>query len=1042
MHNSTPMQDSPTWVERILKKPHIIISFLALFVMAGILGYNKIHRNLFPNSNYPEVAVVIVEPGASAKTMASNIAVPVEEELYALDEIRRAYSTTIDEVTVIHAEFEYSKDIDTAVNDVTNAVSKIRAKLPNDIKEPQIIKITEATAPILVVAMSPQKDSNLTLEDIRDIASGEIKHRLLKTKGVANVDIFGGYEKELQIIVDKNRLDQYHLSLGNIIATLQKNDNEYAVGFVTNEAHRYLLTSKGKREQVESLKALPLSADIKLADVAKVYFGHYENSAAYYGNGKPAIALSIQRSISADVIQTINKVEKVINEFKHTYRNIGFEVSDTQKDTIEQSTTNMFESLRDAIVMSTIVVFLFLASFRQILVVLITIPLVYASTVALMWLVGIDFNVVTLTAIILALGLLLDDTVVVMENIERHYRELHKDIHTAVFDGTKEIMFADLSGTITTMIALAPMLFVGGYPQTVFAPLVGTLLLALVASYVISIVAVPLLSLYILAIEHPLLLKIEAWFHRIIGSANDAIQSFFASVVDAITSSKKLGFVSVIVLIALFVTSIKLVMPVVGQELMPPMDTGGVNIKITTDSNLPIEKSEAIMKRVNEIIYAQGEVLRVSGSIGSEAGVLSIGSGSGIDHLSIVATYVDRYHRTEDIWQISRSLREEIAKIPHVKYLEVTPYGATALASIRASVDAKLSSDRIDLLQEAGKKVQEALNHTRGIVSTATTWDRDKVVYDLLIDETEAAKYGLKRSDITTQLQMALRGAPVATFPKINAMDYTVRVWLPKDQIDRLATVMDMLLDTKSGKIPLHKFATLQAHKEPTLITREDLQYTLEVYGDREKGAISHIMANFEKELANVQLPPGVSLEQTGDIKQFKASAERMIGAIAMAVVLIFITLIVMFGNIKIALMILFSIPLTIIGASWTMLAIGYHVSMPAMMGFMLLSGIIVNNAILLIHFAIEQIKAGKNKKEAMLEAIKIRTRPVLMTAFAVSVGMLPVAQGAAIGLERLAPLGAVAIGGLVVGTLMTLIFIPAVFIWTVKESSIREMEI
>ncbi len=1029
---------SISWVEKVLKKPHIIISFLALFMMSGFFGYSKIHRNLFPNSNFPEVALVIVEPGASAKTMASNIAVPIEEELYALDSIRRAYSQTIDEVTVIRAEFEYIKDIDTAVNDVTNAVAKIRTKLPKDIREPQIIKITEATAPVLVVAMSPKDGTSLSLEDIRDIASSDIKHKLLKTKGIANVDIFGGYEKELQIIIDKDKLDTLNLSLSQVIATISKNDSEYSVGFVSNQEHRYLLKSQGKRDKVQRLKALPITGDIKLSDVADIHFGHYENAAAYYGNGKSAIALSIQRSVSSDVIKTIEKVEAMLAEFKAKYPNINFEVSDTQKEIIEQSTTNMFESLRDAIVMSTIVVFLFLASFRQILVVLVTIPLVYASTIALMWLFGIDFNVVTLTAIILALGLLLDDTVVVMENIERHYREFGDDIHKAVYDGTKEIMFADFSGTVTTMLALAPMLFVGGYPQTVFAPLVGTLLLALVASYVISIIAVPLLSLHILTIQNPLLLKVEGWFHAVIGRANDYIQGFFASIVNTITSSKILGFVSIGVLLALFVSSVKIVMPVVGQELMPPMDTGGVNIKITTDANLPIQKSEAIMIAVNKIIKQQGELLRVSGSIGSEAGVLSIGSGGGTDKLSIVATYVDRYQRKEDIWQISAALNRAISKIPNVKTIEVVPYGASALASIRASVVAKLSSDDITQLQDAAKQVKVALSKTKGVVATLTTWDMDKEVFDLQVDEAEAMRYQVTRAEVTAQLQLALRGAPVASFARENSMDYTVRVWLPQEQIDTFDTISGMLIDTPKGKIPLEKIATIVSKKEPTLITREDLQYTIEVYGSREKGAISHIMANFEEQLKSVALPKGVTLEQTGDVKQFKASAQRMIGAIMIAVVLIFFALVVMFGNIKIALMILFSIPLTVIGASWTMLAVGYHVSMPAMMGFMLLSGVIVNNAILLIHFAIEQIQAGMSKKEAMLESIRIRTRPVLMTAFAVSVGMLPVAQGAAIGLERLAPLGAVAIGGLIVGTIMTLVFIPIVFIWTVKEENIR----
>jgi multidrug efflux pump subunit AcrB len=1027
-------QNSESWVEKILKKPHIIISFLALFILAGYMGYGKIDRNLFPNSNYPEVALVIVENGASAKSMATNIAVPIEEELYTLDEIRRAYSTTIDEVTVIRAEFEYSKNIDTAVNDVTNALSKIRAKLPKDIREPQIIKITEATAPILVVAISPKNGSKLNLEDIRDLASTDIKHKLLKTEGIANVDIFGGYEKELEIIIDKDKLDKYHLSLAQVIASIEKNNNEYAIGFITNSEHKYLLKSKGKRDRVDRLKSMPITTDIKLSDIADVYFGHYENSALYFGNGKEAIALSIQRSISADVIKTVNRVEDLLKEFRVKYPNISFEISDTQKETIEQSTTNMFESLRDAIVMSTIVVFLFLASFRQILVVLVTIPLVYASTIALMWLVGIDFNVVTLTAIILALGLLLDDTVVVMENIERHYKELGKNIKDAVYDGTKEIMFADFSGTVTTMIALAPMLFVGGYPQTVFAPLVGTLLLALIASYFISIVAVPLLSLYILAIKNPILLKLEEWFHYIIGTVNDYIQSFFVNIVRAITASKLLGFLSMVILIALFISSVKLVMPIVGRELMPPMDTGAVNIKITTQPNLPIEKSKEVMKEVNKIITKEAKILRISGSIGSEAGVLSIGSGSGIDHIFIIATYIDRYKREKDIWQIASSLREKIAKIPNIKYLEVSPYGSTAMSSIKATVDAQLSSSDINKLQKAGEKVEEALSKTKGVVSTSITWDMDKRVYDLKIDEAKALEYGLTRFDIVNQLKLALRGKPIASFQKINSMDYIVRAWLPQKQIDNYQTILDMLIDTSKGKIPLNQIASIKSDLEPSLITRDGLKYTLEIYGNREKSAVSHIMADFEKNLKSVNLPKDVELEQTGDIKQFKASAGRMVGAIIVAVVLILLTLIVMFGNIKISLMILFSIPLTIIGASWTMLTINYHVSMPAMMGFMLLSGVIVNNAILLIHFAIEEIQKGVKNREAMLEAIKIRTRPVLMTAFAVSVGMLPVAQGSAIGLERLAPLGAVAIGGLVVGTFMTLVFIPIWFIWFVKS--------
>jgi multidrug efflux pump subunit AcrB len=1027
------MSQNKSFIERILAKPYVIISFLALFMVSGIVGYQTIHRNLFPNSNYPEVAVVVVEPGASAKSIASNVAVPVEEELYTLDEIRRVYSTTIDEVTVIKAEFEYAKDIDTAVSDVSNAINKIRAKLPNDIKSPQIIKITQATAPILVVALSP-KNNSLSLEDIRDLASGKLKHQLLKTPGVANVDIFGGYEKELEIILDKKRLDSLGVSMAEVIAIIKKSNSDVALGFLENSKNRYLIGYYGKKDDISKIKNIQIRPNIKLGDIAKVYFGHYDNSAIYFGNTKPAIALSIQRSLSADVLKTAKNVREKIEEFKEKYPNISFEISDTQEDTIKQSITNMFESLRDAILMSTIVVFIFLASFRQIVVVLFTIPLVYASTIALMWVVGIEFNVVTLTAIILALGLLLDDTVVVMENIERHYKELKKPIKSAVYDGTKEIMFADLSGTLTTMVALAPMLFVGGYPQTIFAPLVGTLLLALLASYVISIIAVPLLSLHILAMDYAWLLKLERAFGLIIDKLNDYMQSFFASTVKIIISSKIITLFSFLVLFALFGISAKKVMPVVGQELMPPMDTGAVNIKITVDENLPIKATEEVLQKANKIIKDEAKLLRVSSSVGSEAGVLSIGSGAGIDHIFIVATYVDRFHRKKDIWEISASLREKLSKVPNIKYLEVAPYGSTAMSSIRANVDTLISGENLNTLLKTAKDVQEALNQTKGVVSTSITWDLDKIVYDLKIDDLQLANYKLSKAALLSQLQIALRGAIVGSFPRDDAQDYRIRVWLKKNQINSIEKLESFLINTPKGKVPLSQFAKISIRKEPSLITRDGLAYTIEVYGNRDKAAISHIMADYESHLKKIKIPPDVEIRQIGDENQFKASASRMIKGILVAIFMIFLTLILLFGSIKISLMILFSIPLTLIGASWTLLYLNYHISMPAMMGFILLSGIIVNNAILLIHFALEQIEKGIDKTQAMIEAIKIRTRPVLMTAFSVSAGMLPVALGSAIGLERLAPLGAVAIGGLIIGTLMTLIFIPIVFIKTYKE--------
>ncbi len=559
----------------MLDRPYIVYSFLVLFCLLGFQGYRNIKQKLFPDSSYPQIAVVIVQPGGSAQTLAANVGVPVEEELYTLDKVRRVFSTTIDEVSVIRAEFDYGKNLDAAATDVGNSLDKIRAALPPSILEPQIQKISSATAPVLVVSITPKTD-DIALEEVRQLADNTFKQQLIKLPGVANVDVFGGYKKEVQIIVNKQEIDRYGLRIGRVLAVLQSNNRDQAIGFITSDKTRYLLKAPSREESIDGLRSLRLGPDLVLGDVADIYFGHYENSAAYYGNAKEGIALSVQRGIDADVLRTIGHVETELENIKAAYPGLDFEITDTQKTTIVQSTGNMFDSLRDAILMSTFVVFIFLASFRQVLVVLVTIPLVYASTIALMWLTGVEFNIVTLTGIILAMGLLLDDTVVIMENIERHYRELGNDIQKAVVEGTKEVMFADFSGTVTTMIALTPILFVGGYPQTVFRPLTLTLLLALSASYVISITAVPLLSLKLLALDHPLLLRSEAFFNRHTERVNNAVQQFFSKAVGAALRRKRVAVLYFVALLVLFVISVRGVMTIVGQELMPPMDTGGV----------------------------------------------------------------------------------------------------------------------------------------------------------------------------------------------------------------------------------------------------------------------------------------------------------------------------------------------------------------------------------------------------------------------------------------------------------------------------------
>jgi len=1022
-----------SFIAQILKRPYFVYSFLSVFIMIGMVGYFGMDRNLFPNSNRPQIALVVISPNGSAKDIASNIATPLEEELYTIDKVRRVYSSIVDEVAVINVEFEYSKEISDAANDVKNSFDKIKSKLPSNILEPQLHKITQTTAPVITVSLNSK---DLDLFDLRQLAQNELKKEFLSEEGVANVDIFGGFKKELQIVVDKNKLEHYALSFEKIANTIKSANSDYSIGILNQKDGRFLVKSTQKRDILEDIKNISIASGLKLKDIATVSFFYPNNIALYQGNGKDAIALAIQRGGDADVIKTIQKVEEKLQVLKKKYQNINFEITDTQKTTIVQSTQNMFESLKDAIIMSMIVVFVFLASFRQIIVILLTIPVVYISTIALMYAFGIEFNVITLTGVVLALGLLLDDTVVVVENIDRHFSVLKKSIDKAVVEGTDEIMFADFSGTLTTIVAIFPILFVGDYPQTIFAPLISTLLLALVASYVVSVTFVPLISTKILKIDSKILTRIEQKVDRFTTSFNQFLVNFFIDAFSLARNSKFMATLYLAILALLFIVSAKVVMPLAGQELMPSMDTGGVKIKISTDANLPIEETKKVLNKVNKIIKKEGIFVSSSATIGQEAGVLSIGSGGNMNDISIVVNYVNRFERKESIWDIQQDLREEIANIAHIKRLEISEYGSTAMSSIKANLAITLYGEDLNQLYQKALEFEEVFYQTKGIVNVSKSWDIDSKSLNFSFDGDILKAYQIDEANIIKQINNTLKGLNVGSFDIPNTLPLPIVLKYNDKDIDGVLKIQNLLIDTPKGKIPLSVLGRVGYVIEPNIITRENMKYTIDVMGIRQKGAISHINGDFDAKSTHIDIPQDMVVRQTGDLAEFQNSSKRIVKAVAIGLVLIFLVMIPMFESLKTPFLIILSIPLTLVGASWVLLLFDYHSSMSAMIGFILLAGVIVNNAIMIIFFAIEEEKKGLNSFEAMIESIKLRTRPVLMTAISVSVGMMPVAFGWAIGLERLAPLGAVVVGGLIVGTFLTLIFIPLFYVWSQRDKS------
>ncbi|MBU0966666.1 MAG: efflux RND transporter permease subunit [Proteobacteria bacterium] len=1012
------------------KRPYLLYSLIAGFFVLGVYGLVVMPKNLFPDSERPTVIVMSQVPGATPNMVAATVSKPIEQEISTLALIRQVSSTNIAGMSIVTAEFEYKKGLDPAAVDVNNAINKVRDKLPAGVT-PAIYTAGSFTLPVDVFALSPKND-NLSLADIRKIAESDIKPALLRNSAIGNVEIFGGFQSAIMINIDPFKAKSYGIALDKIGGIIRSLDRDVPIGFVKGEDSFYTLAYYGERDQVEALAMLPVATNVRLGDIADISWHHQKRLSGYIGNGKPAIALAIQRAPGGSVLSTSKAARSAVAQLIPRYTNIDFQLADTQRNLIETANVNMLEALRDAIFFTLLVILLFLGNLRAVTAALASIPMVFFSTIAIIWMGGGELNIVIYTAIILALGMLVDDAVVVLENIERHLGELKEDLNTAIIAGTKEVIAPVFAGTVATIAIMIPFLFVGDFPEKIFRPLISTLIIALLVSYFLSITFIPSISFWLYrkgVTKTRFELLLEKVYDRSFGRLVGPYLSILRFSNGGRSGLRRLLMtVGVIVLLAV---SIRNIMPVIGRDLMPPMDTGIIKAHVKFSANETVETVEKRLLPVLAWLKAQPEVEMSSITFGAEPGVLSMGSGSLPTEAVMTINCVNRFERKKSVWQIEDEIRGKLTELANVKAADVYDFGATAMSSIKAPVDVRLLAEDYHLLPQAASRAVSALGRVKGLTSVNTSWDEDFTEARLEIDTNKALAYGMTPVMIAAQLPLA--GVPVAINGNLVSMQSQ---FVRLDFAPALDSHPDNLrlipIQTPKGVVPLEALATISYGLTANRIERNQMLYSVDVSGYRSKRAMSTIMGDVERELHQEDFS-GVELSQEGDIKQMQDSFARMIKAIAIGVVLLLMALIAIYHSVRLSVVMILVLPLAMIGASWGMLVFNKPSCMPSMVGIMLLFGIIIKNSVLLIDFYQVFRKTGESPFAAAMESVRVRFRPVFMTAFGTMAGMIPIAFEWAVGLERLSPLADVAIGGLLVGTILTLIYIP-MFAYTVDR--------
>ncbi len=1020
-----------TFVERYLKWPHLILALLFLGVVLGIKSFRELPLNLFPDANYPQIVVVLSLPGASAEDVEKEVVIPVEKELATLSLVRKVRSVSRDGVGVLSVEFEYEKGLSAAQVDVSSALDRILSDLPRGLLPPRIFKVSDVTNPVMTVAISPKEGSNLTLSEVRRLAEEYIKPSLLNVPQIGDVEIFGGYQPEVRVEIERDTLARYGLSLANVAAALASQNTNWPAGIIRSNEQEIFIKIPGEIARPEELKDLtiPLKGkSIRLGDIARITLSHEDRNSLFHGNGRPAIGLNVLRPENGNVMATIEAAEKALKKLKVQYPELSFSIADTQKNIIKTSLSNLIGALRDAIILTVAVIFLLMARVRATLLAAVSIPVTYFLTFFLMKLFGLELNIVTMTAVILAVGLLVDDSIVVAENIERHLREKGLSPRQAAISGTQEIMLADLSGTFTTILVLIPIMFVGGYVEKILRPLAMVLTMALTASYIVSVTIIPLLAPYVLRAGEPS--RFEKFLSRV---SEGFLEKFRAFYLTLFRFGVRYKVVLIMPAVLLMVISVKKIMPLVGRDLMPPMDTGIVKISFEVTPNTPIEEAEKIIRKMENTLENYPGFIRMATVMGSEPGVISFGADRTPRQGMITVHFVDRFHRKENIWQIENHLYSEFLKIPGLKTLHVFEFGATPLSSIAAPVDVMVSGSDPRILHKLALEIENRLYKVPGLVSLSHTWDFDRQEFLIKPNLEKLSFYGLTPEILAREMAMGFSGGKASFWRVPEERPYVIKVrFLPYER-DSLESLLNYMVPTPKGPVPLKELATVEKDFVRSVIVRDNLSPVIDVLGYRRKTAISHIQEGVGKALSDLKVPSGYKLSQEGEVKPMKESFARLKDALILSLILLYFSLVPTFRSFRHPITIMVAIPLALIGAIWGLLLVGRHFCMPASMGMILLSGVVVNNSILLLDFIEKARQKGKDLKEAVEGAIRARTRPILMTALSTITGMIPIAAERAIGLERLSPLAVVAIGGLLVGTILTLVYVPLFYVFLEK---------
>jgi hydrophobe/amphiphile efflux-1 (HAE1) family protein len=995
-------------------------------VVFGVLAYLSLPIQLFPDTAPPLVNVLTSYPGTAASDVADLVSDPIEQEVASLEGVYKVQSTSQDGLSLVSIEFDYDIPVDLAAVDVQNAISRIKGRLPRDIAEPQVMKFSTSDRPVLTLGLRAED-----MVEVRRLAEDVLSPELQRVSGVALVDVFGGFRPEITVDVDRRRLEAHRLSLAQLAEAIAMHNVSAPAGQISSGGRQHTFRLDEQKRSVQDLGRIPVptpaGSRVLLRDVADIRVGSSEDQARFRVDGKSAIAVQVFKQDDANTVEVVERAQRKMQQLQEEYPQLEVIEGEETASFTRQVVDNMFGSVWQALLLATVIIFLFLGSVRRGMVVAVSMPMSFLLTFAGMLFFGIEVNMVTLTAIILAVGMVVDASVVVLENITRHFEEKGGSPLEAATSGANEIQFAVVAGTATTLVVLIPLLFLYGFVGKTFGPLASTLIIAFLSSLLVALGFVPLLTMMMTGRSG----RVERWAQRFTAPWNRMMDSVRDGYLWLLAHALRRRWIVMVTATLLFALGL-IMLRGQGMELLPKMDGGSSFVTVETPSGSSLAETENVMREVERIVLDEEEVVRISNQMGFEPGMHSFGGG-GVQgptqgYLSITLT--PRTERDESIWEIQDRIRERLQRIPNVQNLVVRESGSTAKATTASSIVVSIKGEDPLVLDRLGELVLERVRAVPGVVNPWRSWRTDQNTIALRVDAERAAELGLTPAAAARQLVQSLDGMPAGMLRGEQGEDTPIRVRIAEEfRRDRFDASTVRAVSPRDGSaFPLGAVLEASDVRVQGMVKRENLEPTLEVLALHGGRPLNFVTADVRAAVAGIDAPQGYSIALAGEDADMSESRGELLRALGIALVAVYLLLVAQFRSFRHPLTVLMSVPLSLIGVSLALWSAGMPVSMPVMVGLILLVGIVVNNSIILIDFIRQRREEGVERRSAIVDAVRARFRPIMMTSLSTIVGMLPLALEWALGAERFSPLAVAVIGGMTASTFLSLLVIPVLY--------------